>query len=530
MACRLLFRPRMRAHLPYLLAASGLLVAARPAAAAPAWCRGAQIAADVELNELSSQDPREVIEAFVKATCAPSEEVTSHAAQIEQGRKAWGKRLGMEEGDWADAVAWVAASEGRDTRLGYSTKDATQFTAIDQYVAITSHFALENGASFRDWIYTADAFDAQLTQVGRLGVMRVCLKEDAPSAWAICQGDLDAFDLGTFGAQLRADAGHPGDQKMELRLAALELTGQLKDHAAKVAAAWKQDPAYKQMFEVSARGRAEWATTMAKQTSLIALALQMDSASRSSSRHQREGCEATTAAALATAAGKIPGARFKGLKDEREDPFGGFAKAVAPIITDDPELSLAAIAYIQCQPASGTSALLARALAWEIGYRGPRSMAWARMLAAKITLDDASAKIDWPGRVRNYGGDINKGSAGAVVASTRIDGDLVIATPAPLLVKVEVCQQSHSSNRITRIRGDGVIEYEDICDKSAMVTQDHRWAPFKIKKAYAPLLAKGVKFSAVYGQDEDDGRADVVAVWPNEKAEVPSWFLGAKVK
>jgi hypothetical protein len=522
----------MKRFLIPTLATAALCGAAPLADAAPAWCKGVQIDGEPRLEDLSSQDPKQVIEAFTKAACAPNEEVTSHAAQIEQSRKAWGKRLGMEEADWVDTVAWLASNEGRNTRFTYSSKDLTAFTAIDQYISITGDFGQgEHGDSdYRDWIYAADAFDPQLTEVGRLGIIKKCLRDDAASTWAICQGDIDAFDVAKFNAQLRADTAHAGDEKMELRFEVLALGDKLKEHKEKVAAAWKQDPAYKQMFEVTAKGRAEWAAGMAKQTDLLALVLKMDSAMWSSSRKQHEGCEATTSAALAAAAAKIPGAAFKGMKDEREDPFGGFGKAARPLISDSPELTLAAMAYIQCQPDTGTSSVLGAALDNEIGYRGPRSMAWARMLSTKIVLDDAKARIDWPGKRRDYGSGGMGGSAGAVIKSTKIEGDLVIVQPAPLMVKVEVCEKEHSTGRISRIRGNGEIEYESVCDKSAMVSQDHSWAPFKVKKQYAPLLTKGAKFSASYGRNGDDGKADIIAIWPNEKTEVPSWFLGAKVK
>ncbi|MGN6104906.1 MAG: hypothetical protein ACTHU0_07375 [Kofleriaceae bacterium] len=519
--------------------ALGALVAGTGSAwAAPAWCKGAAFAGEVELRDLSSQDPRKVVLAFAQAACAPTPEAQARRSELEKSRQSWGQRLGMVESDWADVVAWVSANEGRDVDLQFSTNDVTRFTPLDEYKAITEGFRLPNGnGDYKDPIYVADVLDRRLSEVGRYGLLIECMKAEtsvassAPPAaeWAICQADVEKFDLTKFYADLRADTAHGGDAKMELRFAALEIKKRLKDHAAAVQATWRKDPVYKRMFEVAAESRTEWAAGLGKQSQLLDLVQQMDSAVWSNSRKQYTGCEEKTAAALATAVSKVPASAFKSMKDERFDPYGGFAQAAGPVLLAIPEVNLASIPYVLCHHKSGTATFLAYYLGDTVGFRGPRTTAFSRLLGEKFTLDDMNERLYWPSIRRMYtrsSGSV--GSAGGVIASTRPDGDFIRVTPERYLVKRMECIQSHRTNRISRILPTGEVQYEEVCDKSGMVARDHTWADFSIRKSYAPLLAKGVKFSAVNG--EDGTGADIVVVWPNKNAELPSWLLGAKVK
>ncbi len=507
-------------------------------ASVPGWCKDSPFTGDVDLRDLSSKDPEKVLLAFAHATCAPSAEVVAHQAGIDQNRQAWGKRLGLVERDWADVVAYANANEGRNTRLEYSTKDLTRFTPLDQYKAFTDGFPSTGGNfPYKDSIYVADVFAQNLSEVGRYGYLKECFNahtsatSKAPPAaeWAICQGDFEKLDLAKLYDQLRTDTAHPGDTKMKLRFELFNIGTELKEHAADIQAAWKTDPVYKKMFEVAAAARAEWAGGLAKETKLLELALRMDAAKWSSSRKQQEGCEAATASALATAVSKIPAATFKAMKDERTDPFGGFAMLAGPKIMNFPELSLAAIPYILCQPTTGTADFLAYYLQQTAGLRGPHTMAHSRLLDEKLTLDDRNEHLYWPEAKspRMYGrtGAV-MASAGGVIASTQVEGELISVTLEPFVVKSMDCVARHSTNKISRILPSGDVQYETICDKIEAVTHT-QLDNFKIKKVYAPLLKKGVKFSAVNGAE---GGADILVVWPNKAADVPTWMLGGTLK
>ncbi|MGN6105900.1 MAG: hypothetical protein ACTHU0_12410 [Kofleriaceae bacterium] len=507
-----------------------LVASAGTASAAPGWCKEAAFSESVELRDLASKDPSTVVVALGHATCAPSPEADARRAEIEKHRQAWGQRLGMIDSDWADVIAWARANEGRDSELQFSTKDVAQLTPLDEYKAITEGFVLPNGnGDYQDPIYVADVLDRRLSEVGRYGYVEQCLKAEAPATWAICQADIDKLDLAKLHAQLRADTAHRGDLKMALRFSLLDLRKRLDQHAARVQAAWKQDPVYRKMFEVAAAGRAEWAATLAKEGPLLELAQQLDSAAWSRSRKQYEGCEARTTAALATAVSKVPASAFKSMKDERFDPYGGFARAAGPVLMAIPEVHLAAIPYVLCHSTTGTAAFLSYYLRDLGGFRGPRTMAFSRLLGEKLTLDDMNARIEWPSSQRMYlrsSGEI--GSAGGVIASTRAEHDRIRVTLERYLVKRVECVQSHTTNRIARITLNGEVQYEQVCDKTDTVTYDETWADFKIRPAYAPLLVKGAKFSAVNGDGETG--ADVIVAWPNKTADRPSWLLGAKLK
>lgn len=506
-------------------------------AGAPAWCKDASFGSDrYDLKDLSAKDPRDVIIAFARATCAPTPEAEAGRAEIEKVRQAWSKKLNMTEADWADAVAF-AKSDYRNERFEFSTKDLAGFTAIDQWKALTDGFARPGGnPPFRDPFYIADALDRNLSEVGRFAYIEACLSLASQSVttipsvtWALCQGDIERFDPVKFSEQLRSDTAHGGELRMALRLRALELPAQLKEHAAEIQKLFAKDEAYKKVFDVAATARAEWATGLGTHTALLELAQRLDTAVLSQSRKAFEGCEDKTAAALAAEVAKVPAKTFAGMKDVRDDPYKGFAAGAGPALVKIPAINLAAMPYVLCHAKSGSADFLAAYLQDTPGQRGPRTAALTRVIAEKITLDDMNARIEYPTfnsrpYWRSHG---TIGSAGGVVATVK-PGDAVLDVDLEkTLVKRKECIKSHTTNRISRILADGKLEYEEICDQTGMVSHDTTWGTFRIKKEFAPLLKKGVVFSSVGGQDKG---ADIIAIWPSKTAELPSQVLGAAVK
>jgi hypothetical protein len=520
--------------------AIGVLVLAGHGAAAragvPAWCKDASFGSGgYDLKDLSAKDPREVIITFAKATCAPTPEAEAGRAEIEKARQAWSKKLNMTEADWADAVAYAMA-DYRNEKLEFSTKDLAAFTALDQYKAFVDGFRRSGGnPPFRDPFYTADAFEGRLTEVGRFGYILECLDLGSQSVttipsvtWALCQGDIEKFDAAKFSDQLRADTAHGGELRMSMRLRLLGLPARLKEHAAEVQKLFGKDEAYKQVFDVAAKARAEWAAGLGADTKLVDLALAMDTGALSQSRKALEGCEDRTSTALAAEISKLPAKTFSGMKDIRTDPYGGFASSAGPVLMTFPAVSFVAISYVLCHTKSPTGEFLAAYLQDTPGYRGPRTAAMTKIMAAKIVLDDLNAKVEFPTFSsrpywRSHG---SIGSAGGVVAKVKPGGDILTVELEKTLVKRQECIKSHTTNRISRILPDGKIDYERICDQTGMVTHDTTWGDFQIKKQFAPLLKKGVMFSSVHG----DGGAEVVAIWSSKTAELPSLVLGAKVK
>ena len=518
---------------------ASLAAAGVAAAAPPAWCKGAEVGA-ADLRGLSSSDAREVIKAFVAAECAPGDEALGHGGEIEAARQAWSRRLGMVEADWADAVAFaVAYTQAHDDHAIQATVSARTLAAatpIDQYAVIRK---ASESASEIDAMYAADMFEPGLSEAGRLAfVQSSCLHSGEPAPidaygmtgseviWAICQADLERIDLARLQDEIRADTAHDGAIKMKLRIAAYELPGRIKSHAAEVQQMLQRDDASKKLFEVAGAARGAWASGIGKHTRLLELVLAMDSAALSQSRRQREGCGEATAAALAEAVSTIPASAFAGMRDVRDNPSGGFATSAGPVLAASPAVNLAAIAFVRCAPDADVSAFLEEILAVGPPSRGPRNTALARIVSARVTYDKVGARLTYP-RPRPYGanhadGTLQARSVGGAVKAVKRTGDLLAVDLQQTTVKQMDCVRSHQTGKVSRIHGDGRVEYQEICDRSEVRTHDHTWTTFSLAAKYASWLSPGVVFSST-------GK-DVIAIWRSAAAKAPSIVLGGAVK
>lgn len=511
------------------------LIATEAAAAPPAWCKGAQLEA-ADLHGLSSNDPREVIRAFVAAECAPSEEAAAHRGEIEAARQAWSKRLGMTEADWADAVPYAQAGTDSAIQGALAAKTLGAASPLDQYAVIEkAHESLSD----LDTLYAADMFEPHLSEAGRLAFLRTtCFHDGQPAPvdaygmtgteaiWAICQADLEQIDVARLFDEVRADASHDGALKMKVRIAAYELPARIKSHAAEVQQMKQRDVATAKLFEIASAARRAWASGVARNTRLLELVLAMDSAAISQSRKQLEGCGETTAAALADAVSAIPASSFAGMHDVRDNPSGGFATQAGPVLAASPAVVLAAIAFVRCAPDGDLSAFLKNIAAIAPPSRGPRNTALGRIEDARVTYDKVGAKLVFP-QVKPFGGSHLDGilqgfSTGGAVKSVKRNGDTLTVEHQPLLVKTTDCVRSHKTGRVAKIHGDGRVQYEEVCDRSEQRTHDSRWLPSEVSAKYAARLKPGVVFS-------QSGK-DVIAIWPSASAKVPSMVLGGAVK
>jgi hypothetical protein len=527
----------MKQYLIILVAGFTWLGGASAASAgSPAWCGNAKLDANSsDVRNLSAKDPTQVVEAIVTVLCSGSAEVDAHRGQAESARTAWSKKLGMKDADWADAVTY-AADKHHDLGTDLSAKGLAALTPIDQYVAIRNGFRDANSATISDELYATDALGAHLTEVGRLAYVESCLKNDSVARadgdvvkWAICQPDIDALDAAKLADQLRADTAHDGTARMLLRFKALELPDALADYNERKAKVFKKDDVYKKIFEVALKARAEWAQGIGANARLLQLVEDADSGALFHSRKLLEGCEARTAEALAAAVSTIPAKSFAAMHDLRDDPFKGFAAAAGPLLVNTPAVNLAATAFAECTPETATGDFLAAFLQEVPGVRGPRSAALGAVLGETFTFDDTSAKkLEYPAfKARPYrrsGGAIN--SAGGVVKSVKPDKDALAIDLEKTSVVQEDCVQSHRTHRLSRIRPDGTLEYESICDKTAMVKHDTTWTNFKVSTAHAKQLTRGVVFSAV----QHGKLGDVIAIWPSKAAKTPSMVLGATLR
>jgi hypothetical protein len=503
------------------LVSFALFQSSAAAAGTPAWCGSASYDANSEdvRTVRMSKDIHDLVPAIANALCTPSADIDPHRAEIEAARQKLGPQLGMGDADWADAAAWL------------STKDLAQLTPLDQYQAITSGF--DNVA---DALYVTDVLDQHLTETGRLAFIDWCLKNDSVaradgdvSKWAVCWPDVEKLDAAKIFAEVRADAAHDGVAKMWLRFHVYDLPDAVKAVSDRKAALIKKDDVYQQVFDAAAKARGEWAKGVGANAKLLALALTMDGGAFFHSRKLLDGCQAKTEEALATAVSTIPGKSFAGMHDDREMMKKGFAESAAPLLVTTPAVNVAGIAYAECHPKTATADYLKAFLQNVPGARGPRNFALGTVMGETFTFDDMNAgKMQFPSfGSRPYarsGGTIM--SSGGVVKSVKDDEKSLTVALEKTTMKQEDCVKEHHSNHFSRIRADGVIEYQMICDKTAIVTHDTTWTDFHINPAQAKLLKPGVVFSALYLGN----LADVIAVWPSKTAKTPSIVLGGAIK
>lgn len=515
--------------LAFVAAAS--LAPSRAHAAVPAWCAGEHFRGwrgGLDRSELASGDPRRTMTAIAEALCDPDPEVETHRREIEASFRAWSTRMAMTDADWADVLAYERSPGMAIPTL--STRFPAEFTAIDQYIAIVEGVDVGNGDELWTPGYFADMFGAKLGPLGRYGYAVACTsrRNPTPVDWAVCQPDLDAVEPAALLPAITADRAHGRELKMMLRYEVLELPKLRAAHAAKVAAAVREEPAYQKMFEIAKAAHAGWAATSANDPALLALVADLENASLARSRSKLAGCEARTAAALTAEAAKLPAAAFANVFDERWSPDQSFASAAAPKLIANPRVSLAATAYVLCQD-DGITDFLIRSLEDAPGFRGPRMYAYRQIYAANLQSDDASRTINYPPVPTPYtrpGG--GPASMGGVVASVTRGDKAITVRFERMPIKREECVASHQTSRVTRIHGDGRVEYEQVCDRMATVVHDEQWDDIQVDARYAALIKPGVRISAVRGTD--DGGMHVIATWPSKAAKAPNSLLGGGVK
>lgn len=495
----------------------------------PAWCGKTTFEANsADVNSLKRTEPDYAVRAIVTVLCSTTSDAASAHGNAEELRKSWGAKLGMVDADWADAVSFV----GSYPNLALSTKVITQFTPMDQWFAIRE--GLTAGDIHAGSVYLADAMHAGLSEVGRMAFIEYCLKERIEHSemprHAMCAADIAAWNPEKFATQLRGDS-HDGGNKMLLRIRALELAETLVTYRAEREKLYKQDDTYKKMVDVATKARAEWEKGVGANTPLLELMQTIDSATFAGSRKLFAGCEEKTQAALTSAISKIPAKAFAGMTDVRNDPHGGFAQKAGPVLVNHPEVNIAANAWAQCHRQTAIADFLMASLQEVPGFRGPRVAAYAALLNEKFVFDDVNARAP---RYPSFYGDVpysrsggSLRSAGGVVDKvTKAKDHAVVALQKTTAKRVD-CVKSHRTNRVSRISSDGRVEYETICDKSAIVTYDTTWTDFKVNLEYVPLLTRGVVFSA---SNLNNGFFDVLALWKDANATVPMLVLGAKVK
>jgi len=512
------------------LAVVGLGVVVVPAsslAASPAWCSAHKDSRlDSDLNSaLTSDDVNWAVYALVSATCQPDSEASSRQKDVAAARAKWSTRLAMAEGDWADAAAWAA--EDQSTRHSTSLRNDqpkrawSSLDPVGQYIALNFDLANDYDAD-----YLADALEPRLSEAGRLAYIGWCLRSRNENAvlWAMCQPDIDAFNVKKLSDELRADKDHSGYERFTIRLNAYRFRSDLAEHAKAVKAKKGEDPAYAKMFEIAAATRKDWAAKRSANAALYDLALAMDDARVTNSRKSFAGCEDKTEAAFKAAVSAIPAAKYGNIRDEM--PNDVLDKA-ATLIVGEPRGYLAASAYYVCM-AAGQPDVVVRYLGsamerWP-GFRGPRTSAMSAILGAGLQLDDRGAEIEYPSVRRGWLSQSRSSNGGGwgLVSKVKAGADGVRVEFAPKMVKVPQCQQYETRNRIAGIRADGTFIRESTCRKWANVSIDRRSSPQTVKSSYGAGLKAKTEVQIL--------ESTVIAVWNKAGSALPNFVFGAPVK
>jgi len=414
--------------------------------------------------------------------------------------------------------AVAARADITSSYLDDKQKAWSKYDPFEQFI-----FVHNDPRDFMNPAYFADALGDSFSALGRTGLIRRCMKSDAPAVWAICQGDIDAFDASKANAEVDADKAHVRDHDSAKQIIA-ETKGMIADHASQVKALFDKDDAYKKMFDVAAQAR--------KQTygspELRALTLAMEDARVTGSRKALAGCADKVWPAWTKAVSAIPAKSFSMVFKNVDAEV--HAQHAATVV-GTPDGYLAAVALVACLPQDQLTNTIHHALFFWPGYRGPRNASQIAMMNAGLELDQRDAKIDWPriDRRELFTGNSNAGTEGsggsgrAPIVSIAPNGDKAHVAFGPIKTKMVKCADYRAGKRLSRIESDGRLVYEGTCYKyvDVMVTLSGP-KPMDTMKRYTTGMKPGM-----YAGYIDDALLDASS---GPAAKQPSVVFGVGVK
>lgn len=412
-----------------------------------------------------------------------------------------------------------AARADREIKNDFLEVKDQAFTKLDPFdVAV---YSLEGNVGVMHPAYLADMLGDKYPMLGRTAFLYVCLKADMPTASAVCQGDVEAFDAGKAIAEIDADKAH-AELHASAKALVAEVKGMVAAQPAKLKAWADKDDAYKKMFEIAATARKQPYGS----AELRSLVLDIDDARRTGSRKALAGCETKVWPQWVKAVSAIPANKF-GL--EYEDSMSDVWKNHAATIVGTTDGYLAAIAAVGCLPPDNGFEHVRDALNFWPGARGPRNGALTAMRKANLQLDKKDAKIEWPSVDRrqffgNYETPSGNSQAGrAPVKTVTVQGDKIQLTYGDIKGKAIKCTDYHPGVVPARIDASGNIIYESSCGKYEQVEVNHGAPnPTVDEKRYA----EGVKPGVIVSFKENV----IHYVMANLQSKYPTVVLGAPVK
>jgi hypothetical protein len=540
--------------LEVLLGSSLVLFAAGRAHAAPdPWCgkgdnfrisitEGDHFRYNTEADD--SADPDALV-SVVGALCYAGEDETvkQYHAQLEAARARWSKRLGMIDSDWADAVEYAQLETWRrrtsQIDLDLDHRAWSEYTPVEQFVALRRKTG--TAASMLDHDYLADALGTKLTEAGRIAYIYDCVEYDEadPVRWAMCQADIETFDLGKLGAELRADKAHSGADRMTIRLATDKVLHELiPRQRARLEPLEKRDPAYAKLFEIAAGVRKDWAAVVqANAAALDSLSALDDLVAKDVRASKFTGCEDKTRTAFAAAVSAIPATEFASLPmigPPGTDVDGKWLSLPAQamnIVMKRPAAYLAGAAYAICAANTSTETAVTAAIGAYVGrvagFRGPRNAALDALEHAGIELEARGEKLKFPTIARAWlmagGGRGDAHTAGTgQLSKVTVNGSRIHIEFKPVIVKFQRCTRAVMTNRLIMIMPNGELIYERQCLASAPATENIAHSPMDLDTAVAGGLKVGMVVLVESGIP--------IAAWTKPDAKLPSIVLGVAVK
>lgn len=143
-------------------------------------------------------------------------------------------------------------------------------------------------------------------------------------------------------------------------------------------------------------------------------------------------------------------------------------------------------------------------------------------MTSEITLDDRTAKINYPQVNRPFGGSTSTGGGGeGVVAKVKANGAKTNVDFVKKPRKVSVCVNYKETNRIEQILPNGTLVYGYTCLKYGTETINDASPPVDVDTRYADGVKAGVHVETVENI--------VIMVSPKEGG-TPTRVLGIAVK
>ncbi len=376
----------------------------------------------------------------------------------------------------------------------------------------------------------ADELGDNISQLGRAKLIDVCLewaKPDASAAahWALCGPDAEALDPAKIDAELKAEGISTSERERVLR-GKRETIERAKKIGEAVKAAAKDDPGVAAVLKRGELARAEWAAYARANQEAIARAAKLRDAVRSGKSNHKDfaGCYEATQPAFAALVRET----LKKMPWQVDnDPLVTY---VSYLVTT-PGGYLTTAAYAACAVSldkSGEALYEAAASTPALPLAGPHAYTLSKLLDETFKPKFAQRSLSLADMRRNFS------TQSGFVRAPGVGQHTSIMTPQNNKVKAvkpdgetaEVVFQKYmadhctgyaNTNKISQIRADGTISYEQKCTGFTKVVNQSD--PISTGTKFTRGLGKDIEVTTVYNFP--------VCAWKGNKWKA---MLGVEIK